>query len=378
MADGGEGILDALGGANRTTTVTGPARRPGRGAAGGSTAGTAVDRDGAGVGPRAGRRRRRQRPDRGVDLRHRRADRRRRRGRGPAGARRRRRLGHDRRRARRAAGPVPARRLRGVELVVACDVRTRFVDAAEVFAPQKGATAGPGASCCAAGSSGWPRCTSRSTASTSASSRAPAPPAAWPAGWPPSAPSCVAGFEVVADEIELWTSASRAPTWSSPARGSSTSRASRARSSAASPSWRPRPGSRSWSSPARCSTTSTAGSRPCRSSSASARSGPRAETAGVHRRGRGRAPAAVTGATWVSASRATKRQSTGESLPHTQRARPMSSADHDQADQEHDGADDDADDPPEHQRDEDAAPDGEAPGEPDRERSSSTPTTLRG
>ncbi len=35
----------------------------------------------------------------------------------------------------------PGRRLRGtVEMVVACDVTTRFVDAAEVFAPQKGAT----------------------------------------------------------------------------------------------------------------------------------------------------------------------------------------------------------------------------------------------
>ena len=34
----------------------------------------------------------------------------------------------------------PGRRLRGVEVVVACDVTTRFVDAAEVFAPQKGAT----------------------------------------------------------------------------------------------------------------------------------------------------------------------------------------------------------------------------------------------
>jgi glycerate kinase len=32
-------------------------------------------------------------------------------------------------------------RLRGVELIVACDVRTRFVEAATVFAPQKGATA---------------------------------------------------------------------------------------------------------------------------------------------------------------------------------------------------------------------------------------------
>ncbi len=31
-------------------------------------------------------------------------------------------------------------RLRNLELLVACDVRTRFVDAAEVFAPQKGAT----------------------------------------------------------------------------------------------------------------------------------------------------------------------------------------------------------------------------------------------
>jgi glycerate kinase len=32
-------------------------------------------------------------------------------------------------------------RVRGVEFVVACDVRTRFLDAAEVFAPQKGASA---------------------------------------------------------------------------------------------------------------------------------------------------------------------------------------------------------------------------------------------
>ncbi len=34
----------------------------------------------------------------------------------------------------------PVSRLRGVQLLVACDVRTRFVDAARVFAPQKGAT----------------------------------------------------------------------------------------------------------------------------------------------------------------------------------------------------------------------------------------------
>jgi glycerate 2-kinase len=35
----------------------------------------------------------------------------------------------------------PVHRVRGVELQVACDVETTFVDAAEVFAPQKGATA---------------------------------------------------------------------------------------------------------------------------------------------------------------------------------------------------------------------------------------------
>lgn len=40
--------------------------------------------------------------------------------------------------ALRAIHPFP--RLRGVELIVACDVRTRFVDAAEQFAPQKGAS----------------------------------------------------------------------------------------------------------------------------------------------------------------------------------------------------------------------------------------------
>lgn len=35
----------------------------------------------------------------------------------------------------------PLHRFRGVEIVVACDVRTTFVDAAPVFAPQKGASA---------------------------------------------------------------------------------------------------------------------------------------------------------------------------------------------------------------------------------------------
>ena len=35
---------------------------------------------------------------------------------------------------------LPGHRLRGIELVVACDVRTHFCDAAAVFGPQKGAT----------------------------------------------------------------------------------------------------------------------------------------------------------------------------------------------------------------------------------------------
>ena len=55
--------------------------------------------------------------------------------------RRRRWLGDDRRRARaRSRAMFPPARLRGVEMLVACDVRTQFVDAAEVFGPQKGAT----------------------------------------------------------------------------------------------------------------------------------------------------------------------------------------------------------------------------------------------
>ena len=139
MSDGGEGFLDALGGANRTATVTGPLGDPvaagwrldGRraviemaqasglllvGGADGndpiaaSTYGTgelisaALDvgarRVLVGVGGSAS-------TDGGLG-------------------------------ALRALHP-PAR-LKGVELVVACDVRTRFVDAADVFAPQKGAT----------------------------------------------------------------------------------------------------------------------------------------------------------------------------------------------------------------------------------------------
>lgn len=144
MADGGEGTLAALGGPNRTTTVTGPlgapveaAWRVGPGSDGGltaviemaeasglhlvsgpegndpvaaSTAGTgelivaALDvgahRIIVGVGGSAS-------TDGGLA-------------------------------ALRAIHPLS--RLRGVDLVVACDVRTPFLEAAETFAPQKGAT----------------------------------------------------------------------------------------------------------------------------------------------------------------------------------------------------------------------------------------------
>jgi glycerate kinase len=136
MADGGEGTLDALGGPNRTTLVSGPlgddveARwRYGRTAViemaqasglllvgdgndpvAASTAGTgeliatAIDagcrRIIVGVGGSAT-------TDGGLG-------------------------------ALRALEPLS--RLKGIELIVACDVRTTFVDAARIFSPQKGAT----------------------------------------------------------------------------------------------------------------------------------------------------------------------------------------------------------------------------------------------
>jgi glycerate 2-kinase len=139
MADGGEGTLEALGGANRTTLVAGPLGDPvqagwrlSRGTAviemaaasgldlvGGPEGNDPVSASTTGTG----------------DLISAALD---------AGARRiivgvggsattDGGLG-----ALRAVHPFP--RLRGVELVVACDVRTRFVDAAELFAPQKGAS----------------------------------------------------------------------------------------------------------------------------------------------------------------------------------------------------------------------------------------------
>lgn len=140
LADGGEGTLDALGGANRTSTVSGPLGEPvearwrlgsGRTAVvemaeasglelvGGADGNDAVAASTAGTGEL-------------IDL-------------------------AVQRNARRIVVGVggsattdggwgavqalqPVQRLRGIELVVACDVTTSFVDAAEVYGPQKGAT----------------------------------------------------------------------------------------------------------------------------------------------------------------------------------------------------------------------------------------------
>ncbi len=139
MADGGEGLLDALGGANRTSTVTGPlgdpvnaawrlskgtaviemARASGLTLVGGATQNDAMNATTTGTGELI---------DHALD----------------AGAKR---IivglggsattdgGFG---AIRAITAIA--RLKAVELLVACDVTTTFTDAAKVFGPQKGAT----------------------------------------------------------------------------------------------------------------------------------------------------------------------------------------------------------------------------------------------
>jgi glycerate kinase len=139
MADGGEGTLDVLGGANRRSTVTGPLGEPveagwrldrrsaivemaeasGLELAGGPDGNDPVAASTTGTGEliaeaiEAGARRvlvavgGSATTDGGLG-------------------------------ALRALYPL--QRLRGIELIVACDVRTRFVDAAERFGPQKGAS----------------------------------------------------------------------------------------------------------------------------------------------------------------------------------------------------------------------------------------------
>ena len=140
LADGGEGTLDAFGGPNRRTTVTGPlgdpvdaawrlsggraviemARASGLSLVGGADGNDPLEATTAGTGELIAK---------AVEAGAREiivglggsatTD-------GGPGALR--------------ALPAPSR-LRGVDLVVACDVETRFADAAQVFGPQKGATA---------------------------------------------------------------------------------------------------------------------------------------------------------------------------------------------------------------------------------------------
>ena len=183
--------------------------------------------------------------------RHRRIDRRR-----PGGGRerdpaRRRRLRDHRRRSRGPGDPRrhALRRRRAAPLIVARDVDTRFVDAARVFGPQKGATAAqvaelterlerlaaqyrdvfdrdvsalPGAGAAGGLAGGSPR-----------SARSCAPASTW---WP-SGPA--------------WPNRWRRPIWWSPARGASTTPAPWARPCWASSGWPPRPGRRQSSWPAR-------------------------------------------------------------------------------------------------------------------------------
>lgn len=139
MSDGGEGLLAVLGGANRSTTVTGPLRAPvdaawrldgttaviesaeacGLALAGGPEANDPLGATTAGVGELltaaldAGARR--------VVV-------------GLGGT-----ATTDGGLGCIRAGP-PRARFSGVDLIVACDVDTRFVDAASVFAAQKGAS----------------------------------------------------------------------------------------------------------------------------------------------------------------------------------------------------------------------------------------------
>jgi glycerate kinase len=139
LADGGEGTLEALGGANRSALVTGPlgdpveagwrldgrtaviemARASGLELVGGPEGNDPVAATTAGTGELISR---------AID----------------AGARRVLVTLGGSATTDGGFGAIealqPLHRLRGVDLVVACDVRTRFLDAAEVFGPQKGSS----------------------------------------------------------------------------------------------------------------------------------------------------------------------------------------------------------------------------------------------
>ena len=182
MADGGEGTLEALGGPNRTTTVTGPLGAPveaawrldgrtaviemaaasGLALVGGSEANDPVAASTVGTGELvvaaldAGARRvivglgGSATTDGGLG-------------------------------ALRALHPIG--RLKGIELVVACDSRVPFLDAARSSRRRREPRPRRSSSCDGA-SSAWPRCTWTSTASTCSPWRGPGPPGGSPAAWP--------------------------------------------------------------------------------------------------------------------------------------------------------------------------------------------------
>lgn len=139
MADGGEGTLDAFGGANRTSTVTGPLGDPTEAAwrlsrgraviemakasglllAGGPAGNDPMAATTAGTGELIAKAVEAGATEIIVGL-------------GGSAT-------TDGGLGALRALPAPSR-LRGVDLLVACDVETRFTDAARVFGPQKGAT----------------------------------------------------------------------------------------------------------------------------------------------------------------------------------------------------------------------------------------------
>ena len=86
---------------------------------------------------------------------------------------------------------------------MACDVRTRFVDAADVFAPAEGRDAGAGRAARAAGSSGWPRCTWRTYGVDVRDARGRGAAGGLAGGLAAMGAELVAGFELVADELDL-------------------------------------------------------------------------------------------------------------------------------------------------------------------------------
>ena len=140
LADGGEGTLDAFGGPNRRTTVTGPlgdpvdaawrlsggraviemARASGLSLVGGADSNDPLEATTAGTGELIAKAVEAGASEIIVGL-------------GGSAT-------TDGGLGALRALPAPSR-LRGVDLVVACDVETRFTDAAQVFGPQKGATA---------------------------------------------------------------------------------------------------------------------------------------------------------------------------------------------------------------------------------------------